>query len=70
MKCKICGKRFKLIKENRYLATEKTGALAVLAKPSKIFEAFDCPRCGCQNIVNIRDEEVMKSEVEKYETEP
>lgn len=21
MKCKICGKRFKLMKENRYLAT-------------------------------------------------
>ncbi len=55
MKCKICGKRFKLMKENRYLATEKIGALEGLTKASKIFEAFDCPHCGCQNIVNIRE---------------
>lgn len=65
MKCKICGKRFKLIKENRYLATEETGVLAALTKPSKIFEAFDCPRCGCQNIVNIREEEVERSRNEE-----
>lgn len=55
MKCKICGKRFKLMKENRYLATEKIGALEGLTKAAKIFEAFDCPHCGCQNIVNIRE---------------
>lgn len=55
MKCKICGKRFKLMKENRYLVTEKIGALEGLTKAAKIFEAFDCPHCGCQNIVNIRE---------------
>lgn len=65
MKCKICGKRFKLIKENRYLATENTGVLAAMAKLPKIFEAFDCPRCGCQNIVNIREETVERSRNEK-----
>lgn len=65
MKCKICGKRFKLIKENRYLATENTGVLAAMTKPPKIFEAFDCPRCGCQNIVNIREETVERSRNEK-----
>lgn len=54
---------------DRYLATEKTGVLAILTKPSKIFEAFDCPRCGCQNIVNIREKEVIKSEVEISETD-
>ena len=64
MKCKICGKRFKLIKENRYLAEEKIGALECLKKASKTFEAFDCPYCGCQNIVNIREGEETKSEVE------
>lgn len=65
MKYKICGKRFKLIKENRYLATENTGVLAAMAKLPKIFEAFDCPRCGCQNIVNIREETVERSRNEK-----
>lgn len=64
MKCKICGKRFKLIKENRYLAEEKIGALECLKKASKTFEAFDCPYCGCQNIVNIREGEVIESEAE------
>ena len=54
---------------DRYLATEKTGVLAILTKPSKIFEAFDCPRCGCQNIANIREKEVIKSEVEISETD-
>ena len=47
------------------MATEQTGVLAVLTKPSKIFEAFDCPRCGCQNIVNIREEEVERSRNEE-----
>lgn len=50
---------------DRYLATEKTGMLAILTKPSKIFEAFDCPRCGCQNIVNIREEAVGRNRGEE-----
>lgn len=33
-------------------------------KASKTFEAFDCPHCGCQNIVNIREGEVIESEAE------
>nr|DAF84113.1 MAG TPA: LysW biosynthesis protein LysW [Caudoviricetes sp.] len=64
MKCKICGKRFKLMKENRYLATEKIAAFGTLTKLPKVFEAFDCPHCGCQNIVNTREGEATKSEVE------
>lgn len=67
MKCKICGKRFKLIKENKYLATEKKGALEELTKASKIFEAFDCPHCGCQNIVNTREGAVMERLTERIE---
>ena len=47
------------------MATEQTGVLAVLTKPSKIFEAFDCPRCGCQNIVNIREQAVGRSRGEE-----
>lgn len=65
MKCKICGKRFKLMKENRYLATEKIGALEGLTKAAKIFEAFDCPHCGCQNIVNTREEAVGRNRGEE-----
>lgn len=53
MKCKACSRRFKLNKRNKYLI-EKSGGLLACALPEEIYEAFDCPRCGCQNIVNIR----------------
>ena len=65
MKCKICGKRFKLIKENRYLAAEKLITFDALTKLPKTFEAFDCPHCGCQNIVNIREKTVERSRNEE-----
>lgn len=53
MKCKVCSRRFKLNKRNKYLV-EKSGGLVAWALPEEIYEAFDCPRCGCQNIVNVR----------------
>ena len=56
MKCKVCGKRFKLLAENKYIAIETKTAFESLAKSPKNFECFDCPKCGCQNIVNIREE--------------
>ena len=37
MKCKVCGKRFKAIAENKYIAIEKIGALEGLTKAPKIF---------------------------------
>lgn len=64
MKCKICGKEFELKKENKYLATEKISAFGALKQLPKTFEAFDCPHCGCQNVINIREGEVIKNEVE------
>ena len=65
MKCKICGKRFKIMKENRYLATEKVAPFGTLTKLPKVFEAFDCPHCGCQNIVNTREEAVGRNRGEE-----
>lgn len=51
MKCKICNKEFELLKENRYMVTnEKLKEIGL----SSVFEAFDCPYCGCQNIVGNR----------------
>ena len=66
MKCKVCGKRFKAIAENKYIAIEKIGALEGLTKAPKRFECFDCIKCGCQNIVNIREESI---EIKESETE-
>ena len=60
MKCKVCGKRFKAIKENRYEVVKHPEGLQVLTQSSTTYEAFDCPKCGCQNIVGVR--EVVKNE--------
>lgn len=60
MECKVCTKDFELKSENKYLVGKKD-----LFKPLDIFEAFDCPYCGCQNIVNVysvRLEDDEKSE--------
>lgn len=50
MKCKICSKEFELKSENKYLVSKKN-----LFNQLDIFEAFNCPYCGCQNRVNIYD---------------
>ncbi len=62
MKCKVCGKRFRPTAEMRYLATENLAPLSVLTAVAKTYECFDCPKCGCQNFVNIR--------MPRYEVKP
>lgn len=55
--CKICGRDFPLISEERYTVrdNEKTGiAVAFDGSESILYDAFDCPHCGCQNIVQER----------------
>lgn len=55
MKCKICGRMFRLKSENRYEIVKVPVGLLSLTKDTEIFECFDCPHCGCQNIVNVRE---------------
>lgn len=55
MICKVCKSYYKPKKENRYEVVESKGVLSAIAAPAKVFEAFDCPKCGCQNLVNIRE---------------
>ena len=54
IKCKVCKTRFSGSKEALYLATEKTTVLTAFTTGTKAFECFDCPKCGCQNAVNVR----------------
>lgn len=54
IKCKVCGKRFKPNKENVCLATEQVSFMQTLTTVAKTYEVIDCPRCGCQNLLNIR----------------
>ena len=52
--CKVCGFRFELLKENKYLASESKSLSDALTKAAYIYECYDCPKCGCQMSVNIR----------------
>ena len=57
LKCKICGTEFPAIKERHYIARDnnKTGAVVVFSKDEeKIYDAYDCPMCGCQIIAQER----------------
>lgn len=57
-RCKICKGVFMLKAENHYTAekSERSGfALLANGAGTTYFDAFDCPFCGCQNIVGIRE---------------
>ena len=53
-------KRFSPKKENKYIVQE-IPTVANTLTGRKAFEAFDCPKCGCQNIVGIREMTVLKA---------
>lgn len=57
MECKICGKEFELKKDSHYIAREEevTGITTIAKKVEvSLWDSFDCPYCGCQNIVQQR----------------
>lgn len=56
MICKVCKKYFRLKAENKYIAIKTPSTIVgVLQEETKVYECFDCPKCGCQNIVNVRE---------------
>lgn len=60
--CEVCGREFALMHEDRYTARdeERGGLAAAFADiPEPImWDAFDCPYCGCQNRVKERKRDV------------
>lgn len=55
--CKVCGRDFALIAEEHYVARGlEKGAVSVLVSGNEpeLFDAFDCPHCGCQNVMQKR----------------
>lgn len=67
--CKICGRDFPLIFEEHYTARNisMTGLAAAIASQSEpaIYDAFDCPHCGCQNITQERRRSVAEAYAEE-----
>lgn len=55
MICKVCKRYFRPKAENRYTVTTVPAIVEIFTEGLKTFECFDCPKCGCQNIVNVRE---------------
>ena len=64
MKCGVCGFYFPLRKKNKYIATDKCGMAAALNGGAVKYECFDCPVCGCQNIIQPIKDRVITQEDE------
>lgn len=71
--CKVCGRDFALIAEEHYIArdVEETGIAVVLGrkKEAEQYDAFDCPHCGCQNIMQVRKALFLFNELISQEKE-
>jgi hypothetical protein len=73
--CKSCSRSFPMIVENHYIAidSEKTGFSAIVGGESNLYDAFDCPYCGCQNVIGTRKRVLVDNTatvtVTKYEEE-
>lgn len=52
MKCKVCGRFIRLKKENKYIV--KREGIAPFTTTG-YFDAFDCPKCGCQIVIGRRE---------------
>lgn len=65
IKCKICGTKLELKKENKYVVSENKSLSEIVKEGNTYFECIDCSKCGCQNILNIRECNDAKKEVKK-----
>lgn len=64
-KCNVCGRRFRLLAKNRYEVEKVPTGFECLTKKVTYFNAFDCPHCGCQNIVGVL-EKSKRSDIVEY----
>jgi DNA-directed RNA polymerase subunit RPC12/RpoP len=59
MKCKVCGTEFEPKKEDKYIVkvTKRTG---MVTADIETYDAFDCPKCGCQQLAGLRHLEMTE----------
>ena len=59
LECKVCGCKFNPVKQSHYIVrdNERASSLAPVlrsdAEPT-LYDAFDCPQCGCQVVAQPR----------------
>lgn len=57
IKCKVCEYEFDAVRSGHYIVRDegKSGLAALSGGvESKIYDAFDCPVCGCQVVAQER----------------
>ena len=59
-RCKVCGSFFRLLAKNRYEVKMIPEGIPCLTSRVTYYNAFDCPKCGCQNLYGT----IIKNNVE------
>lgn len=66
-KCKVCGRKFRLLAKNRYEVMRIPTPLKGLLEETVYFNAFDCPHCGCQNILGVVEKNTVNNTPQESE---
>lgn len=69
-KCKVCNKEFELRRKDHYIARDngKTGLSSLVGgSEEELYDTFDCPHCGCQNVMQKRKRNYINIEVAEKE---
>lgn len=72
MKCNICGCVFPTVIDKHYVARDngKTGIAAIVTHDEEnLYDAFDCPACGCQMIAQERKRKHEFANIDDEENE-
>lgn len=71
--CGICGRQFELKADDRYISRDsgKTGLFAGLSTQNEeqLYDTFDCPYCGCQNVAQKRNRMWIPEPIEQDDEE-
>lgn len=70
IKCKICGCEFVPVIDKHYIAKDngEFGMSAVFKRTEdNIYDAFDCPSCGCQIIAQGRKRKLIDISISEEE---
>lgn len=69
LKCKACGKEFEANLERHYVAKDN-GPVGICLSGTEVnlYDAFDCPACGCQIIVQERKRDYIMNKTCTTET--
>lgn len=68
--CNICGRTIPLIYEEHYIASDNSvsGITTIISHEApQIYDAIDCPHCGCQAILQKRKYALEDAELNDLE---